>query len=70
MIGMNEFEFSNLDSTSDNSCLSEESSDEEEPPYNIEINTLNEQIVNPNEKCENADSEEVEVLQTKDKNIP
>ena len=34
------------------------------------MNTLNEETGNPTEKCENADSEEIEVLQAKDKNIP
>ena len=44
LVGRNEFEFSDSDSKYDDSCLSEEPSDEEEPPCNIEINTLNEQI--------------------------
>ena len=42
LVGRNDFEFSDSDSKSNSSCLSEESSDEEEPPCNIEINTLNE----------------------------
>ena len=70
LIGRNEFEFSDSDSMSSDSCLSEEPWNEEEPPCSIEINALNEQIGNPNKKCGNTDSEEVEVLQTKDKTIP
>ena len=70
LVGRNEFEFSDSDSKSDSSYPSEESSDEEETPCNIEIKSLKEHIGNLNEKCEKTDSEEVEVLQAKDKNIP
>ena len=70
LVGRNEFEFSHSDSKSDDSCLSEEPSNKEEPPCNIERNTLNEQIGNPTEECKKIDNEEIEVLQEKDKNIP
>ena len=70
-MGRNEFEFSDSESMSSDSCLSEEPSDEEETtPHDVEINALNEETGNSTTECENVDSEEVEVLQAKDKNIP
>ena len=70
-MGRNEFEFSDSESMSSDSCLSEEPSAEEETtPHDVEINALNEETGNSTTECENADSEEVKVLQAKDKNIP
>ena len=70
LVGRNEFEFSNLDSFSDDSCPSEDPPNEQETPCNIEINIFSDETGNTTEKCEKADNEEIEVLQAKDKNIP
>ena len=70
LIGRNEFEFSDSDSKSDEIFLSEEPPDEEKSLHDIEINVLTEGIGNPTEEYKNADKEEIEVLQEKDKNIP
>ena len=70
LIGRNEFEFSDSDSKSDEICLSEEPPDEEKSPHDVEINTLTKKLRNPTEEYKNAGKEEIEVLQSKDKNIP
>ena len=70
LIGRNEFEFSDSDSKFDESCVSEEPSNEEKSPHNIEINTLTKQLGNQTEEYKNTRKEEIEVLQSKDKNIP
>ena len=63
LIGKNGFEFPDSDSLSSDSCPTEEPSNEDETtPHNVEINALNEEIGNSTTECENADSEEVEVL--------
>lgn len=65
----NEFELSDSDSKSNDSCMTEEPPDEEKSPHSIEINTLTEQLGNPTKEYKNVDKEEIEVLQSKDKNI-
>ena len=70
LIGRNEYEFSDLDSKSNDSCLSEEPFDEGKSPHNIEINTITKELGNQTEEYKNAEKEEIEVLRSKDKNIP
>ena len=70
LVGRNEFEFSDSESKSDSFYPDGDPPDEQETPCNIEINSFSEQTRNPTENCENADTEEIEVLQAKDKNIP
>ena len=70
MIGRNGFEFSDSDSQSNESFLSEEPPDEEKSPHSIEINVLTEGIGNPTEEYKNVGKEEIEVMRSKDKNIP
>ena len=70
LIGKNEFEFSDSDSKFDESCLSEEPLDEERSPHNVEINLLTEELGTHTEEYKNTEKEEIEVLQSKDKNIP
>ena len=70
LIGRNKFEFSDSDSKSDESCMSEEPPDEERSPHNVEINSLTKQLGNQTKEYKNTEKEEIEVLQSKNKNIP
>lgn len=70
LISRNEFEFYDSDSKSDEKCLSEEPLDEEKSPHDVEISMLIKELGAQTEEYKNAEKEEIEVLQSKDKNIP
>ena len=50
--------------------MSEDPLDEERSPHNVEINMLTEQLGNQTEEYKNTEKEEIDVMLSKDKNIP
>ena len=70
LLGRNEFEISDSYSKSDENSLNEEPPNEEKSPHNVEINMLSKELGTQTEEYKNAEKEEIEVLQSKYKNIP
>ena len=66
----NEFELPDSDSKSNENCLDKEPPDEEKPFPTVEINMLTREFENQTEEYMKTDKEDIEVLQSKDKNIP
>ena len=61
-MGRNEFEFSDSDSKSNDSCPSEEPSNEEKSPHSVEINMLTKELGTQTKEYKNTEKEEIEVL--------
>ena len=69
LLGRNKFELSDSDSKSDDNFLNEESPEEEEPSGYVKINMLTKKLGTHIEEYEDAKTEDIEVLPSKDKNI-
>ena len=70
LLGRNEFESSDWDSKSDENRLNKNSPKKEKPYGPIEINMLNKGLDTHTEEYKDTENEDIEVLLSKDKNIP
>lgn len=70
MLSKNEFELPDSNSESEENCLDKEPPDENKPPPVAEVNMLAREFENQIDEYMNADREDIEVVESKDKSIP